>query len=99
MTARREIRRTDSFIDWFRRLKDVGARARIAKRLARLEDGNFGDHAGVGEGVMELRLHFGPGYRVYYVERGAALVILLAGGDKSSQADDIEKAKALAKEV
>lgn len=99
MTARREIRRTDSFIDWFRRLKDVGARARIAKRLARLEDGNFGDHAGVGEGVMELRLHFGPGYRVYYVERGAALVILLAGGDKSSQADDIEKAKALTKEV
>lgn len=99
MTARKEIRRTDSFIDWFRRLKNVEARARIAKRLARLEDGNFGDHAGVGDGVMELRLHFGPGYRVYYVERGGALVILLAGGDKSSQADDIEKAKALARDV
>jgi putative addiction module killer protein len=65
----------------------------------RLEEGHFGDHASVGEGVMELRLMFGPGYRVYYVRRGETLIILLAGGDKNSQARDIDKAKALEKEV
>jgi putative addiction module killer protein len=94
-----EVRRTDVFGEWLDGLKDRQATIRIIKRLVRLEEGNFGDHAGVGDGVMELRLHFGPGYRVYYVQRGETLVILLAGGDKSSQADDIAKAKAIAAEL
>lgn len=80
-------------------MRDRQGKARIVKRLMRLEEGNFGDHAGVGEGVVELRFHFGPGYRVYYVQRGEALIILLAGGDKDSQARDIEKAKELARAV
>lgn len=67
------------------------------KRLLRVEEGDFGDHGGVGDGVVELRFHFGPGYRVYYVERGGALIILLAGGDKDSQVRDIEKAKEIAR--
>lgn len=97
MTIRKEIRKTDEFSDWLDGLRDRHAQVRIIKRLLRLEDGNAGDHAGVGEGVIELRLHFGPGYRVYYVERGEALIIVLAGGDKSSQADDIEKAREIAR--
>jgi putative addiction module killer protein len=92
-----EVRRTAVFSDWLDGLKDRQARARILKRLLRVEEGNFGDHGGVGEGVMELRLQFGPGYRVYYVERSSALIILLAGGAKDSQARDIEKAKELAR--
>lgn len=94
-----EIRRTAVFDDWFNGLKDRQVRNRIFARLHRLASGNPGDHAGVGEGVMELRLHFGPGYRVYYVQRGDAVIIVLGGGDKSTQAKDIEKAKALAREV
>lgn len=94
-----EIRRTDVFAAWLDGLRDRQGKARIVKRLMRLEEGNFGDHASVGEGVVELRFHFGPGYRVYYVQRGEALIILLAGGDKDSQARDIEKAKELAREV
>lgn len=94
-----EVRRTDVFAEWLDGLKDRQGAARIVKRLMRLEEGHFGDHAGVGEGVMELRFHFGSGYRVYYVQRGETLIILLAGGDKDSQARDIEKAKALAGEI
>ena len=94
-----EIRRTDEFDDWLKGLKDVQAKLRIVKRLQRVEDGNFGDHASVGDGVSELRLHHGPGYRVYYALRGEMLVVLLGGGIKDSQDRDIEKAKALAKEV
>lgn len=97
MTIRKEIKKTSEFVDWLDGLKDRQARVRIIKRLLRLEDGNAGDHAGVGEGVIELRLHFGPGYRVYFVERGETLIIVLAGGDKSSQTDDIEKAKEIAR--
>ena len=74
-------------------------RARIAKRLDRLADGNFGDAKSVGDGVSELRFAFGPGYRVYYTVRGQVVVILLCGGDKHTQRRDIDRAVALAKEV
>lgn len=73
--------------------------ARIAKRIDRIALGNFGDAKSVGGGVSELRFTFGPGYRVYYTRRGDVVVILLCGGDKGSQADDIERAKAMAQEV
>ncbi len=91
-----QIRRTEVFADWLDNLKDRQGAARIVKRLMRVEEGHLGDYASVGDGVMELRFHFGPGYRVYYVQRGETLIILLAGGDKASQARDIDKAKAVA---
>lgn len=94
-----EVRKTEAFDIWLNGLRDREARARIIKRLLRVESGNFGDHAGVGDGVMELRFFFGPGYRVYFVQRGAEIVILLGGGDKDSQATDIDKAKALARHL
>ena len=85
------------FSEWLDGLRDRAGRGRIAKRIERLAQGNFGDVAPVGEGVSELRLHFGPGYRVYFVRRGEELVILLCGGDKSTQARDIENAKKIAR--
>jgi len=94
-----EIHETDTFVHWMRRLKDRQARTRIAVRLQRLAFGHFGDSRAIGNGVNELRFHFGPGYRVYFAQRSDVLVILLCGGDKSSQARDMEKAKALAKEM
>lgn len=94
-----EIRRTAAFITWLTGLKDVQGRARIAKRLDRLADGNFGDAKPVGGGVSELRFAFGPGYRVYFVQRGRLVIILLCGGDKQSQQRDIERAIAMAKEL
>ena len=81
------------FIDWFESLRDQRTRTRIRGRLTRLEVGNFGDCQSVGEGVFELRFHFGPGYRVYFGEVGDTLILLLCGGDKSSQQRDIERAK------
>jgi putative addiction module killer protein len=93
-----EVRRTEGFIDWLRGLKDRQAKARIATRIDRLSLGNPGDVAPVGEGVSEMRIHYGPGYRVYFVQRGAELIVLLAGGDKDSQPADIKRAKALARE-
>ena len=78
------------------RLRDHRARAKIAARIDRLAHGNPGDVEPVGEGVSELRVHYGPGYRVYFVRRGNALIILLCGGDKATQAKDIKSAKALA---
>ena len=81
---------------WFSGLKDRTVRARIAVRIDRLAAGNPGDHKGVGDGVMELRLTFGPGYRVYYMGKGETVVVLLAGGDKSTQEADIAKAKSIA---
>ena len=80
-------------------MKDTAAKARIAVRLRRMELGNFGDAKSVGAGVFELRFDFGPGYRVYYTERNDEIVVLLAGGDKSSQEQDIEKAKKLARTI
>ena len=94
-----EVRRSAEFIDWLTRLRDVSARARIAKRIDRIAQGNFGDAKSVGNGVSELRFTFGPGYRVYYTRRGDVVVILLCGGDKASQSRDIERAMAMAQEI
>lgn len=87
------------FSDWLRGLRDGTARARIAARVQRLALGNPGDVRPVGGGVSELRVHHGPGYRVYFARHGAALVVLLCGGDKSSQDRDIADARALARQL
>ena len=92
-----EVRQTDVYARWFGRLRDRQARARIDIRIRRLALGNPGDVRPVSEGVSELRINYGPGYRVYFVRRGQSLVILLAGGDKSSQARDITRARSLAR--
>ena len=92
-----EIRKTEIYDRWFSALKDRRAVARINARLRRMALGNPGDAKHVGEGVSELRLDFGPGYRVYYTQHGREVVILLAGGDKSTQKRDIEKAIELAR--
>jgi putative addiction module killer protein len=91
-----EIVKTDVFDAWLNGLTDKPAKRRIAARLFRLESGNSGDSKPVGQGVSEMRVDYGPGYRVYYVQRGQALIVLLCGGDKSSQARDIIRAKFLA---
>lgn len=93
-----EVRQTAEYAKWFDSLRDVSARARINIRIRRLSLGNPGDVKPVGEGVSEMRIDYGPGYRVYFVERGQVVALLLCGGDKSSQSRDIDKAKALAKE-
>jgi putative addiction module killer protein len=93
-----EIRQTEVFADWLRRLRDENARARIQVRIRRLSLGNFGDVRPVGGGVSELRIDYGPGYRVYLRQRGEVLVLLLAGGTKKTQEADIAKAKKLAQE-
>jgi putative addiction module killer protein len=90
------IKRTDEFSLWLKNLRDIRARAKILIRIDRLELGNPGDVAPVGDGVSELRIHYGPGYRVYFMQRGDELIILLCGGDKSSQSADITAAKQLA---
>jgi len=94
-----EIRETETYAKWFGRLGDRQARARILARIRRLSLGNPEDVAPVGGGVSEMRIHYGPGYRIYFIERGRTLVILLAGGEKSTQRQDIERAHALADEV
>jgi putative addiction module killer protein len=94
-----EVRQTEIFANWFESLKDRRAKARIQARIDRLELGNFGDVAPVGEGVSELRIHYGPGYRVYFAKRGQVVVILLSGGDKSTQDTDIQSAKELAQQL
>ena len=91
-----EIRKTDIFAEWLDGLRDIQARARIQARIERLAAGNPGDVEPVGEGVSELRINDGPGYRVYFKRRGQELIILLAGGDKSTQAKDIKAALRLA---
>jgi putative addiction module killer protein len=94
-----ELRQTGKFAEWFRDLRDRRACERIAQRLARVQSGLLGDVKPVGGGVNELRIDYGPGYRVYFTRRGATVVLLLCGGDKSSQARDIEAARAMAKEI
>ena len=94
-----EVRQTDRFKTWLSGLRDERARARILKRLDRAGRVNLGDVALVGGGVSEMRIVYGPGYRVYSVQRGSELIALLCGGDKSTQSADIEEAKALAKEL
>ena len=91
-----EIRRTEEYELWFRRLRDVQAKARINTRVRRLQSGNPGDVRPVGKGVSEMRIDYGPGYRVYFVRRGQTLIVLLAGEDKSTQRRDISTAIRLA---
>ena len=94
-----EIRKTEAYARWIDNLRDLQARARVQIRIERLAAGNPGDVKAVGEGVSELRIAYGPGYRVYFVQRGKALVILLCGGDKGRQDRDIAAAKALARQL
>jgi putative addiction module killer protein len=95
-----EVYRTDVFIEWVEALRDKRGAAQIARRLRALElKGHFGDSKQVAKGVIEMRIHFGPGYRVYLTQRGKQIVILLCGGDKRSQERDIERAVALAENV
>jgi putative addiction module killer protein len=94
-----EVRQTATFSDWMAALRDHRARAKIAVRIDRLALGNAGDVGPVGEGVSELRIDYGPGYRVYFVKRGKTLIVLLCGGDKSTQTKDIKTAKMLAANV
>ena len=94
-----EIRKTDIFTRWLDGLRDLQARARVQARIERLAMGHPGDVKPVGGGVSELRINHGPGYRVYYKQRGRELVILLAGGDKSTQAKDISMALRLARNL
>src|SRR5580704_3621562 len=91
-----EVLKTAAFSDWMIGLRDHRARAKIAARIDRLALGNPGDVESVGEGVSELRIHYGPGYRVYFIRRGKKLIVLLCGGDKSTQTKDIKTAKMLA---
>lgn len=94
-----EIRKTQTFVQWLDQLLDVQARARVLARIKRLEEGNAGDVKPVGEGVSEMRIHYGPGYRVYFVKQGRQVIILLAGGDKRTQSFDIKTALRLARNL
>ena len=94
-----EIRKTDIFAKWLDGLSDIQARSRILARIDRLADGNPGDVKPVGEGISEMRIDYGPGYRVYYGMLGRELIILLAGGGKRTQAKDIKKALRLARNL
>jgi len=94
-----EIRQTETYFQWFVSLRDRKARAYINARIRRLSLGNFGDVKPVGEGVSELRIDYGPGYRVYFIQHGQTLVVLLAGGGKGTQDRDIKKALKLAREL
>jgi putative addiction module killer protein len=93
------IMRLDEFSDWLKALRDTRARAKVIQRIDRLELGNPGDSEPVGQGVSEMKIHYGPGYRVYFKGRGEELVVLLCGGDKTTQAADIALAKRLASEL
>ncbi|UVK45244.1 type II toxin-antitoxin system RelE/ParE family toxin [Mesorhizobium sp. AR07] len=93
-----EVRKTVEFSEWFKSLKDIRAKARIQVRIDRVELGNLGDTK-FFDGIGELRIDYGPGYRVYFVKAGNTIIILLCGGDKSSQKADIKKAITMAKEV
>lgn len=94
-----EVRQTAAFRSWLATLRDVQAKARIVVCIRRMTLGNLGDAKSVGAGIWEARIHYGPGYRLYFVRRGGELVILLCGGDKKSQQSDIETAKRLAEEA
>ena len=94
-----EVRQTIEFSTWLQRLKDDNAVARIVARIRRMEQGNVGDIKAVGTGVLEMRIDYGPGYRVYFVRRGKTVVILLCGGDKSTQIRDIEQAQRIASKL
>lgn len=91
------VKRLEEFSDWLKGLRDAMTRQRLVKRLRKVQLGNLGDVQPVGDGVYEMREHFGPGWRMYYVQRGASIVVMLGGGDKSSQSADIKKAIAIFK--
>ena len=93
----KDVRRTGEFIRWFQKLRDSRARFRIYKRIERLTEGNPGDVKPVGEGISEMRIDYGPGYRVYYKDTGREIIILLCGGDKRTQEADIAEAKKIAR--
>ncbi|MCQ2123441.1 MAG: type II toxin-antitoxin system RelE/ParE family toxin [Fibrobacter sp.] len=93
------LEKTETFLKWYGYLKDVQAKQRIFSRLLRIELGNLGDVKPVGEGVFEIRIDAGPGYRLYYALRGTTVILLLCGGDKSTQQKDIDKAKTMWKEL
>lgn len=94
-----EVRKTEGYAKWLDSLRDARARARVLVRIERLAAGNPGDVRPVGEGVSELRIDYGPGYRVYYKKQGLRIVVLLAGGDKRTQSDDIKTALRLARNL
>ena len=93
------VLRSETFDKWLTKLKDAKGKARIVARIRSAELGNLGDVRSVGEGVSEMRIHYGPGYRVYFTQKGRLVILLLVGGDKSSQKHDIQRAKTLAKEL
>ncbi len=93
------IQTTQTFNGWFATLRDKAIKTRIQVRIDRAAHGNYGDYKSVGQGINEMRLHFGAGYRLYFIEHGAEIIILLAGGDKASQPGDIESAIRLAHEL
>jgi putative addiction module killer protein len=94
-----EIRKTQTFVQWLDELQDIQARARVLARIKRLAEGNAGDVKPVGEGVSEMRINYGPGYRVYFVRHGRQVVVLLAGGTKRTQSADIRMALRLARNL
>ena len=93
------VKRLDEFSEWLKGLKDELTRQRLNKQLRKAQLGNLGDVESVGEGVFEMREHFGPGWRMYYVQRGEVLIVMLGGGDKSTQQADIRRAAVLAKRL
>jgi putative addiction module killer protein len=94
-----EVRQTDVFAEWLKALRDIRAAAKIAQRIVRVSSGLMGDVRPVGEGVSELRINFGPGYRIYFAQKGKVLVILLCGGAKRTQTADIKRANELAADL
>jgi putative addiction module killer protein len=94
-----EVKKLQEFSDWLSSIKDSKTRMRLSRRIEKVSQGNLGDHKSVGDGVTELREDFGPGWRMYLVNRNGTLVVMLGGGDKSSQDRDIKAAKALAKRL
>ncbi len=94
-----EIRQTEEFGRWFAKLRDVQAKAHILRRIERMEAGNVGDVSVIGDGVVEARIHHGPGYRLYFMQHGGQWIVLLCGGDKGSQQRDIDKALKLVKDI
>ena len=93
------VRQLDGFSDWLKGLKDGPSRLRLVKRLRKVQLGTLGDVEPVGQGVFEMREHFGPGWRMYYIQRGEVVIVMLGGGDKTTQQSDIRRAIALAKSL
>jgi putative addiction module killer protein len=94
-----EVRKTDEFARWLSALRDIRAKAKVLARISNMQNGNFGDCKPVGQGVSKSRISYGPGYRLYFIQHGAAVIVLLAGGEKSTQSRDIVVAHRLAAEL